>query len=294
MEHQSYYRRSFTNSEYANCRDDRVPLVVNCTGYVAMTRSFWTTGCRHDYYLQLMDAGELVCGAAGGEYCLMPGEFIVYPPECPYRYGLTEDRELGYYWAHFTGNYAERLLVNNGIVPGRVYRLNDEIPASLRRAFGEMFHEFMMHGRGYEDLCAAKLTAVLVELGRSAVGDGIGREKRFADLLEYIHRHYTEDLCIAELAESEHLSVSRFREVFRRTFGCAPSEYIIGLRLQHARDLLAGTDLTIAEIAEMCGYNDELYFMRLFRKKTGMSARTYRLGHTVNRTGMADKGGSIE
>ena len=290
MENQSYYRHGFGNPENADCCDNRVPLAVNCTGYVSMARGFWTTGCRHDYYLQLIDTGELSCGAVGEEYRFLPGEFIVHPPEYPYRYGLTEERELGYYWAHFTGSYAKTLLANNGIVPGKVYRLNDGIPASLRRTFGEMFHEFMMHGRGYEDLCAAKLTAVLVELGRSAVGDGIGREKRFADLLEYIHRHYTEDLCIAELAESEHLSVSRFREVFRRTFGCAPSEYIIGLRLRHARDLLAGTDLTIAEIAEMCGYSDELYFMRLFRKKTGMSARTYRLGHTVNRGTAEDKG----
>lgn len=285
MENQSYYRSIFAGPEDADCRDERVPLVVNCAGYVSMARRFWTTGCRHDYYLQLMDAGEMLCGAAGEESRFCTGDFIIRPPEQTYRYGLTgaDEREMGYYWAHFTGNYAESLLKNCGLVPGRVYRLSEEISSSVRRMFGEMFREFMIHGRGYEDLCAAKLTAVLVELGRSVTDGGMEQETRFAGLLEYIHRHYTEDLCIAELAEAEHLSVSRFREVFRRTFGCAPSEYIIGLRLQHARDLLSGTNLTIAEIAELCGYGDELYFMRLFRKKTGMSARTYRLGHTANR-----------
>ena len=285
MENQSYYRSRFAAPEDADCRDERVPLAVNCAGYVSMTRDFRTTGCRHDYYLQLMDVGEMTCGAAGEESPFRAGEFIVRPPEVAYRYGLERDGEMGYYWAHFTGNYAAALLANNGIVPGKVYRLNDGISASVRRTFGEMFREFMMHGRGYEDVCAAQLTMILAELGRSATDGGTGRETRFAGLLEYIHRHYTEDLCIAELAESEHLSVSRFREVFRRTFGCAPSEYIIGLRLQHARDLLSGTNLTIAEIAEMCGYGDELYFMRLFRKKTGMSARTYRLGYSANHAG---------
>ncbi len=287
MENQSYYRSVFAGPEDADCRDERVPLVVNCAGYVSMSRGFWTTGRRHDYYLQLMDVGEMVCGAAGEESRFGAGDFIIRPPEEPYRYGLTGERAMGYYWAHFTGNYTETLLANNGIVPGQVYRLNEEISSSIRRAFDGMFREFMMHGRGYEDLCAAKLTAILVELGRSVTDGGIGRETRFAGLLEYIHRHYTEELCIAELAASEHLSVSRFREVFRRTFGCAPSEYIIGLRLQHARDLLTGTDLTIGEIAELCGYGDELYFMRLFRKKTGMSARTYRLGqgHTAEKKG---------
>lgn len=259
----------------ADCREDGVPLVVNCLGYVSLSRAFWTSGCRHDYYLQLMDVGELACGSA--EKRLSVGEFIIHPPEKTYCYGLTNERDMGYYWVHFTGSHAERLLLGNGLVPGNVYRTGDEPLSSVRRMFGEMFHEFIMRGRGYEELCAAKLTAVLVELGRAASGDGGNREKRFERLLEYIHRHYTENLCIAELAEAEHLSVSRFREVFRQTFGCAPSEYIMELRMRHARDLLTDTDLSISEIAELCGYGDVMYFMRLFRKKTGMSARSYRM-----------------
>ncbi len=274
MENQAYYRDGL---EGAGQCDLTVPFRVNCVGYVALSREFRTTGRRHDYYLQLMDVGELSCGETGEEYRLCPGEFILYAPETAYRYGLDDDRKMGYYWAHFTGNYVEALLEKNGLETGRVYRLEEDIPSSVRRAFSEMFREFMMHGRGYEDLCAAKLTAVLVELGRLVSGDGVARERRFAGVLEYIHRHYTEDLSIAELAAAEHLSVSRFRDVFRQMFGCAPSEYIIGLRLQYAKDLLTGTNLTVTEIAELCGYGDELYFMRLFRKKTGMSARAYRL-----------------
>ncbi len=274
MENQAYYRDGLDSA--GQC-DFTVPFLVNCVGYVSLSREFQTNGRRHDYYLQLMDVGELNGGAVGEEYRLCPGEFILYAPETAYRYGLTDDRRMGYYWAHFTGNYAGTLLEKNGLQTGHVYRLAEGIPSSVRRAFSEMFREFMMHGGGYEDLCAAKLTAVLVELGRLASGDGIAREQRFAGVLEYIHRHYTENLSIAELAAAEHLSVSRFREVFRQTFGCAPSEYIIGLRLQYARDLLTGTNLTVTEIAELCGYGDELYFMRLFRKKTGMSARAYRL-----------------
>ncbi|MGN1345764.1 MAG: helix-turn-helix domain-containing protein [Eubacteriales bacterium] len=277
MENQSYYRNTSGLPEGADCCDRRVPLIVNCAGYVSTARGFWSVGFRHDYYLQLMDEGELLSGRLGEEERLGPGAFVLYPPEQTYRYGWTEDRNIGYYWAHFTGSHAEALLRQSGLVPGEVYRLEEELPASIRRAFEEIFHEFVMRGRCCEELCAAKLTEILVGLGRSVTGEGVGRANRFGNLMEYLHRHYTEDLCVAELAESEHLSVSRFRELFRRTFGCAPSEYIIGLRLQHARDLLAGTDLSIAEVASMCGYSDELYFMRLFRKKTGVSARTYRL-----------------
>ncbi len=280
MENQAYYRNTFDRADNvagANCCDNNVPLVVNCAGYAALSCDFWITGKRHDYYLQLMDTGELTCGWTGEEYSFRSGQFVVHPPECMYRYGQPYDRDMGYYWAHFTGNYVETLLTHNGIRPGQVYRLTEEISTSVKRNFGVMFREFMMHAPGFEDLCAAKLTSILVELGRGAAGVGAGRENRFANLIEYIHCHYTEDLRIADLAKSEHLSVSRFRDVFRESFGCAPSEYIIDLRLQRARDLLTGTDLSIAEIAELCGYSDEMYFMRLFHKKTGLSARTYRL-----------------
>lgn len=275
MEDQAYYRYGIIQPRDADCCDEAVPLLVNCAGYVSMERVFWTSGCRHDYYLQILDTGELICENDG--VVMHPGEFIVHPPERAYGYGVTDACEMGYYWAHFTGSHAALLLESCGIVPGRIYRSGDELSATVRRGFVEIFHEFLMHGCGYEELCAAKLTELLVELGRSVSGGC--RMGRFSGLIEYIHRHYTEELCIAELAESEHLSVSRFRELFRRTFGCAPSEYIIGLRIRHACDLLSTTDLSISEIAELCGYGDELYFMRLFRKKLGCSARAYRMEH---------------
>jgi len=145
----------------------------------------------------------------------------------------------------------------------------------IRRAFREIFQEFMMRMPGYEDQCAAKLMEILVSLGRSVSGR-IVTSNRFAELLGYIHSHFTEKLCIAELAASEHLSVSRFRDVFHNTFGCSPMEYIMDLRIRYAQDLLIDTNLSIGEISQLCGYSDALYFMRLFQKKNGVSAMTYR------------------
>lgn len=276
MENQSYYKSGYLAENGADCCDRDVPLAVNCAGYVSISRVFVTSGMRHDYYLQLMDVGELSCGFGEAAYSLRAGEFIIHPPEVPYRYELTENRGMGYYWAHFTGNYADVLLERAGLETGRVYRLSGEIPPSVRRIFRDIFGEFMLCGRGYEDICASKLTEIIVELGRAVSSDRGGQEKRFARLMEHIHSHYTDELCVAELAESEHLSVSRFRDLFRKNFGCPPSEYIIALRLRHAMNLLTETDLTITEIAGMCGYSDNMYFMRLFRKKTCMSAREYR------------------
>ena len=53
-------------------------------------------------------------------------------------------------------------------------------------------------------------------------------------------------------------------------------DYVITLRMNHARRLMTQTDLAVREIAEAVGYPDQLYFSRLFKKRTGFPPSTYR------------------
>ena len=58
--------------------------------------------------------------------------------------------------------------------------------------------------------------------------------------------------------------------------GVSPQQYLIDLRLRNARDLLISTDLSISEVARSVGYDDPLYFSRLYRKHYGLSPRESR------------------
>ena len=97
--------------------------------------------------------------------------------------------------------------------------------------------------------------------------------------MQHIHFHYTSPLHITELAEMEHLSVSRYREIFHLAFGISPSEYLMKLRITYAQELLISTELSVTEVANACGLEDVLYFCRLFRKKVGMTPGNYRTIH---------------
>ena len=73
-----------------------------------------------------------------------------------------------------------------------------------------------------------------------------------------------------------YLSPSRLSHLFRQTCGMDFSEYLLALRLGVARELLAGTDLAIGEIAVRCGFGDQNHFSAIFRKRTGRTASEYR------------------
>lgn len=94
--------------------------------------------------------------------------------------------------------------------------------------------------------------------------------------LDYIDFHYAEPLSLGILAE--HLSVSTvyLSALFKKEMHTNLSSYIQDVRLRQALLLLNSTKLPIQEIAAQCGFLDENYFSRVFKKMHGMSPREYR------------------
>lgn len=66
------------------------------------------------------------------------------------------------------------------------------------------------------------------------------------------------------------------RHGFKRAFGCPPREMMLRLRIQHAKNLLLESNLSIKAIADRCGYQRQHEFARAFRKHTGVSPTTWR------------------
>lgn len=276
MELQSYYRLLDVGTN--NLWDDSAPMLVNCVGYAYLDRPFHSERVRQDYYIQYMDKGALRLKQGTGWADFLPGQFIIHRRGVRYEYELPAGwGAMGYFWAHFTGSYAEQLLSNAGLEVNRVYSIVGK-STNARRVFASLFQEFMMRDVGFEDSCASLLSGLIVELGRNVSSGGTESrvKSRLAQSLSYIHSHYTTDIRIGDLAAMEHLSVSRFRDVFRTITGISPVEYIISLRIQRACELLTTTDYTVTQISAICGYPDVLYFIRLFKRKTGVTPGAYR------------------
>ena len=273
----SYYRDIDRPS--CDTRSDAEPLRLNCVGYYTNTKPFQTHNVRgrQDFYLQYVAQGQLCVHSFGEPRTFSRGMYTIYRPHTAYRYELLPSESIGYYWAHFTGFHAERMLAGLGLETECICR-TDGSEAGRKRilhSFTRLFDEFTTRRPGFDDACAAQLTAILVELTRGADQASVGPVRRLASVA-YLHSHYQEDTRIADLAAMEHLSESRYREVFRRHTGYSPLDYRTALRLQHACDLLTETESTVTEIAAECGYADVLYFLRVFKQKKGMTPVEYR------------------
>jgi len=101
-----------------------------------------------------------------------------------------------------------------------------------------------------------------------------------AEARYYMSQHYTDpNLMLQDVAKAVNMSNSRFSTVFAQQSGKTFTEYITGLRLGKAKELLRETDLRSSQIAFEVGYNDAHYFSYLFKKSFGLTPGEYRSSH---------------
>ena len=79
-----------------------------------------------------------------------------------------------------------------------------------------------------------------------------------------------------DYAESLHISTNWFIRNFKLYMKISPAQYILSLRMVNAQSLLENTEYNIGEIAEIVGYDNPLYFSRVFKKEYGVSPAQYR------------------
>lgn len=91
-----------------------------------------------------------------------------------------------------------------------------------------------------------------------------------------LHRNPADKRSIAELAEGLSLSASHFQYLYKAEFGISCYEDLLNARLDMAKYYLRSTTLSIKEISELCGYENDVHFIRQFKKRTGTTAGKYR------------------
>ncbi len=94
--------------------------------------------------------------------------------------------------------------------------------------------------------------------------------------LSYLNEHFTEKITLDTLAVRLYVSKPTILHHFRRYTGCTVGDYLLNLRLSHAKQMLAATNKSIGEIAEACGFSSPNYFGIIFRRKENLSPLAYR------------------
>jgi len=94
--------------------------------------------------------------------------------------------------------------------------------------------------------------------------------------VQYFQEHYNQPLSIKEYAAAHNLSEGWFIQNFKQYTNSTPAQYLLSLRIHNAKVLLESTNYNVTEISNIIGYENPLYFSRIFKKQTGFSPSEYR------------------
>ena len=105
------------------------------------------------------------------------------------------------------------------------------------------------------------------------------RPEVLSRVLQVIDQRFNEPLRVEDLGRHACLSPFHFARMFKISVGQAPHAYLTAKRMQHARGLLADTNVAIAEVARRVGFRTQAHFSGVFRKQVGVTPGQYRRQH---------------
>lgn len=219
----------------------------------------------------------------GTRYMLSSGSMFHVSLHTRFQLSSAKDRPLLYYSVHYDyrmidwdGEAARCLEPQAGLPFEPVMQLQnqDVVVAAMQR----LYDVWDGKDTGFEWKSRVAFLNVLCEISeqkRIELGD-CQTTQSIIRSMEYIRSHYDEPLKRQELAESVSLSVNHYSFLFKQYSGYSPMQYITRVRLDNAKHMLRNSSLPISEIASRVGFQDPLYFARVFAKETGYSPRAYR------------------
>ncbi|BBN83268.1 transcriptional regulator [Pseudoalteromonas sp. A25] len=100
--------------------------------------------------------------------------------------------------------------------------------------------------------------------------------KRLNTSRDFIADNYHVPLSLSDIAKCSYMSPYHFLRVFKDTYGETPTEFLIRLRVEQAKNMLITENFTVSEVCEKVGYTSLGSFSSLFLKQVGMAPTLYR------------------
>ena len=279
-----YINVAYVDEENPNLEDLTVPLRINNCGYYRLhtTPEIETPHPegRNDYQLLYIAAGKGYFYFKGSKEptIVTKGNMILFRPGEPqvYYYYAVDKTEV--YWVHFTGWKVEEYLERYEL-PHDENVFYTGVSPDYPWIYNQMIRELQLQRVNYEDMISLYMHHILITInryikeGRETKNDTINDIERAA---HYFKDNYNKQISIEQYAAEHLMSVNWFIHSFKSVMKISPMQYIISLRIAMAKGYLENSAKNIAEISNEVGYENALYFSRLFRKYTGMTPTEYR------------------
>ena len=278
-----YTNNAYLNNTTIDIKDKSKPLMVTSVGtYHLYTRPklpTWRPRGRKDFQLIYIASGKAHFHFDSKEEIVTAGHMVLYRPKEPQKYEYYGEDQTEVYWVHFTGGDVTNILRSYGLSNDKkVFFCGSGLEYSS--IFRNMINELQMCNEHYPEMLEMYLRQLFIILQRSFLSSLKTENTRVVEEIDkatiYFSEHYNENISIDEYAESNHVSVSWFIRNFKHYTGFTPMQYILSKRIYNAEILLQDPSHNVTEIANMIGYDNPLYFSRIFKKVKGISPSEYR------------------
>ena len=190
----------------------------------------------------------------GKHFTIEPGDMVYIPEYVPYKVEYS----------------ASTIIVVH--IMNCSYREPEKISAVQKKAYEVRFLRMAELWKEYHSVNRIKscLFDIFDHLERETAL--LSLDSDFLYSIQYLEEHYADTaLNVESLCEKTHISRSGIQRKFRRHFGITAKQYITKLRINKSMDLLTEGACSVKEVSVSCGFEDEKYFSRVFKKTVGCS-----------------------
>ena len=278
-----YTNNAYLNNSTIDIKDKTKPLIVtSCGTYKLYTRPklpTWRPRGRRDFQLLYVAAGKAHFHFGNEEKIVSASHMVLYRPKEPQKYEYYGNDETEVYWVHFTGGNVTNLLRSYGLTDDKkVFYCGSDL--AYQQLFRAMINELQICKDSYQEMLEMYLRQIFIRLQRlfktALKIDNAHVVEVIDKATTFFNEHYNDPISIDEYARETHVSTSWFIRNFKACTGFTPMQYILSKRIYNAEVLLRDTDYNITEISRIVGYDNPLYFSRVFRKTKKMSPSEYR------------------
>lgn len=233
---------------------------------------------RDHFVVHYVESGEGSVSINDRRYHLNSGDMFFIFPMQRNRYRASQVRPWKYRWIGFSGERAAALLASVGITADHPVLLRTTSDA-INMGFQAIFELLTQRQAGY----GLKATSIFLDV----LWQFLERQRHTPVIVSHridyvsttkrlIHSSYNRNVPIAEIATKLGVNRSYLSQIFRRSTGESIQEYLIGYRMERAKEHLSHTDLPIHAVAQAVGYSSYYSFAKRFRAVVGAAPSEYR------------------
>ena len=234
------------------------------------------------FHYVISGTGTLMADNSSGQTCtfqVKSGQgFMIFPDQIN-TYIADKQLPWEYVWLEFDGLRAREAIEVAGLTPDApIYHARSH---DLRETMMNEMLYIAQHGTMTPFHLIGHLYLFLDALTRSAASMRISKGGRLRDFyvheaLAFIEHNFQNDISVEDIADNCGLNRSYFGKLFKEALGKTPQEFLLNYRMTKATELLKLTALSIGDISQAVGYDNQLHFSRAFKNIYHISPREWR------------------